>query len=89
MEDEVIELLVIAMVHYTTVRHMLSNLPHSSGFSSYAPSFPDGPTPMIPVQSFAIGVQDNLPFSLERQPNQTPLAINQLPPATFTTSLEG
>jgi hypothetical protein len=90
MEDDVIELLVIAMVHYTTVRHMLSNLPHASGFPSYAPSFPDGPTPMIPPQSYAIGIQDNLPFSLERRElNQGPVTMGQLPPATFTTSLEG
>jgi hypothetical protein len=89
MEDDVIELLVIAMVHYTTIRQMLSNLPAPSA-PSFVPSFPDGPTPMIPIQSYAFGIQESLPLSPDRQPfNQSLLTLNQLPSATFSYSLDG
>lgn len=89
MEDDVIELLVIAMVHYTTIRQILSSLSIPAP-STFVPSFPDGPTPMIPIQSYAFGIQESLPISPDRQPfNQSLLTMNQLPSATFSYSLDG
>lgn len=92
MEDDSIELLVIAMVHYNNLRQLISTLPCNSipSFNSLLPStIPNGPTPMIPNYSYAfiaddfksIPIEQPLPFS-----NRT---INQPPPVSFSYSLDG
>lgn len=92
MEDDVIELLVIAMAHYTTIRQMLSTLPLSSDVAlpttSFIPTFPDGPTPMIPIQSYAFGVQETILYD-RPVTNQTLPTTSQLPSATLSHSLDG
>lgn len=92
MEDDSIELLVIAMVHYNNLRQLISTLPYNSipTFNSLLPStIPNGPTPMIPNYSYTFIADDFKSIPIEQSVPFSNRTINQPPPVSFSYSLDG
>ncbi len=93
MEDDIVELLIIAMVHFISPRQLISTIPFGNlSFNSTFANCPEGSIPIIPVQSYAFGFQEkkvSAPIG-DRQTSIQPLsALNSPSQATLLSSLEG
>lgn len=92
MEDDSIELLVIAMVHYNNLRQLISLLPPNT-IPSFTPmhlsSIPNGLTPMIPMYSNAFIADDSKSIPIDQTPILLHRSLPQPSSVSFSYSLDG
>jgi hypothetical protein len=89
MEDDIVELLIIAMVHFVSPRQ-LSTISFSNNLSvnSTFTNCPEGSIPIIPIQSYAFGFQEKkVQPGVDRQIPLHPLSALNSP--SQATLLEG
>ena len=89
MEDDSIELLVIAMAHYYNIRQVIPTLPLNMIQNMHPSTISNGSTSMIPLHSHLFTADDSKSIPAELLPIFSHHSITSPPILSFNGSLDG